>query len=425
MTITIFLVSLLGAMAVGIPIAFALLVSGAILMWHLGMFDAQIIAENVIHGADSYPLLAVPFFLLAGEIMNTGGLSRRLINFAMTLVGHIHGGLGYVTILAALMLAAVSGSAVADAAMLAALLLPMMNAAGHNPSRSAGLVAASSIVAPVIPPSIGFIIFGVTANVSISRLFMAGIAPGVMLGLALCITWWLVSRREDVQPLPRRSLVEVMTALRQALFALGLPVIIIAGLKMGVFTPTEAGVVAAVYALFVSMVIYRELTLAELYKACADAARTSAVVMFLVAAAAVSAWLITVANIPQQVISLLEPLIDNPIILMMAIMVLVMLVGTALDLSPTILILVPVLMPLVKTAGIDPVYFGVLFMINCAIGLITPPVGVVLNTVAGVGKLRMDQVVAGVMPFMIAQFALMFLLVLFPSLVTVPARWFY
>jgi TRAP transporter, DctM subunit len=424
-TITIFLVSLLGAMAVGIPIAFALLVSGAILMWHLGMFDAQIIAENVIHGADSYPLLAVPFFLLAGEIMNTGGLSRRLINFAMTLVGHIHGGLGYVTILAALMLAAVSGSAVADAAMLAALLLPMMNAAGHNPSRSAGLVAASSIVAPVIPPSIGFIIFGVTANVSISRLFMAGIAPGVMLGLALCITWWLVSRREDVQPLPRRSLVEVMTALRQALFALGLPVIIIAGLKMGVFTPTEAGVVAAVYALFVSMVIYRELTLAELYKACADAARTSAVVMFLVAAAAVSAWLITVANIPQQVISLLEPLIDNPIILMMAIMVLVMLVGTALDLSPTILILVPVLMPLVKTAGIDPVYFGVLFMINCAIGLITPPVGVVLNTVAGVGKLRMDQVVAGVMPFMIAQFALMFLLVLFPSLVTVPARWFY
>ncbi|MCO5731559.1 TRAP transporter large permease [Rhizobium sp. SSA_523] len=425
MTITIFLASLLAAMAVGVPIAFALLVSGAILMWHLGMFDAQIIAENVIHGADSYPLLAVPFFLLAGEIMNTGGLSRRLINFAMTLVGHIHGGLGYVTILAALMLAAVSGSAVADAAMLAALLLPMMNAAGHNPARSAGLVAASSIVAPVIPPSIGFIIFGVTANVSISRLFMAGIAPGIMLGVALCLTWWLVSRREDVQPLPRRSQMEVLTAMREALFALGLPVIIIAGLKMGVFTPTEAGVVAAVYALFVSMVLYRELSPAQLYKACSDAARTSAVVMFLVAAAAVSAWLITVANIPQQVISLLEPLIDNPVMLMIAIMVLVMLVGTALDLSPTILILVPVLMPLVKTAGIDPVYFGVLFMINCAIGLITPPVGVVLNTVAGVGKLRMDQVVAGVMPFMIAQFVLMFLLVLFPSLVTVPARWFY
>nr|WP_289852037.1 TRAP transporter large permease subunit [Rhizobium sp. SSA_523] len=416
---------MLAAMAVGVPIAFALLVSGAILMWHLGMFDAQIIAENVIHGADSYPLLAVPFFLLAGEIMNTGGLSRRLINFAMTLVGHIHGGLGYVTILAALMLAAVSGSAVADAAMLAALLLPMMNAAGHNPARSAGLVAASSIVAPVIPPSIGFIIFGVTANVSISRLFMAGIAPGIMLGVALCLTWWLVSRREDVQPLPRRSQMEVLTAMREALFALGLPVIIIAGLKMGVFTPTEAGVVAAVYALFVSMVLYRELSPAQLYKACSDAARTSAVVMFLVAAAAVSAWLITVANIPQQVISLLEPLIDNPVMLMIAIMVLVMLVGTALDLSPTILILVPVLMPLVKTAGIDPVYFGVLFMINCAIGLITPPVGVVLNTVAGVGKLRMDQVVAGVMPFMIAQFVLMFLLVLFPSLVTVPARWFY
>lgn len=195
--------------------------------------------------------------------------------------------------------------------------------------------------------------------------------------------------------------------------------------KMGVFTPTEAGVVAAVYALFVFMVVYREMTFAQLYRAFADAARTSAVVMFLVAAAAVSAWLITVANIPQQVISLLEPLIDSPILLMAAIMFLVMLVGTALDLSPTILILVPVLMPLVKTAGIDPVYFGVLFMINCAIGLITPPVGVVLNTVAGVGRISMDRVVSGVMPFMVAQFALVLLLVLFPQLVTVPARWFY
>ena len=425
MTIAVFIGSLLAAMALGVPIAFALLISGAVLMWQLGMFNAQIIAENVIHGADSYPLLAVPFFLLAGEIMNAGGLSRRLINLAMTLVGHIHGGLGYVTILAAVMMAALSGSAVADAAMLTALLLPMMIAAGHDPARSAGLISASSIIAPVIPPSIGFIIFGVAANVSISRLFMAGIAPGLMLGLALWITWWWLSRREDVKPQPRRSGREVLVALRQASFALVMPVIIIVGLKMGVFTPTEAGVVAAVYAFTVSTFIYRELTLAQLYQAFADAARTSAVVMFLVAAAAVSAWLITVANIPQQVVVLLQPLIDNPILLMTAIMILVMVVGTALDLTPTILILVPVLMPIVKAAGIDPVYFGVMFMINCSIGLITPPVGVVLNTVAGVGRLKMDQVIVGVLPFMLAQFALMFLLVMFPQLVMVPARFFY
>lgn len=425
MTIAIFIGSLLGAMALGVPIAFALLISGAVLMWQLGMFDAQIIAENVIHGANSYPLLAVPFFLLAGEIMNAGGISRRLINLAMALIGHIHGGLGYVTILAAVMMAALSGSAVADAAMLAALLLPMMVAAGHNPARSAGLIAASGIIAPVIPPSIAFIILGVAANVSISRLFMAGIAPGLMLGLALWITWWFLARRERIVPIPRKSMAEVLVALREAAFALVLPVIIIVGLKMGVFTPTEAGVVAAVYALAISTLVYRELTMAQLYEAFADAARTTAVVMLLVAAAAVAAWLITVANIPQQVVSLLEPLIDNPVLLMVAIMILVMLVGTALDITPTILILVPILMPLVKAAGIDPVYFGVVFIINCSIGLITPPVGVVLNTVAGVGGLKMDQVIVGVLPFLLAQFTLMFLLVLFPQLVMVPARLWY
>ena len=425
MTIAIFLVSLLGAMALGIPIAFSLLVSGGLLMWQLGMFNAQIIAENVIHGADSYPLLAIPFFLLAGEIMNAGGLSRRLIALAMALLGHIHGGLGYVTILAAVMMAALSGSAVADAAMLAALLLPMMIAAGHDPARSAGLISASSIIAPVIPPSIGFIIFGVAANVSISRLFMAGIAPGLMLGLVLWFTWWWLARRENVAPQPRRPRAEVLLALREASFALMMPVIIIVGLRMGVFTPTEAGVVAAVYAVAVSTLVYREMSIGKLFQAFEAAARTSAVVMLLVAAAAVAAWLITVANVPQQVVVLLNPLIDNPILLMTAIMVLVMVVGTALDLTPTILILVPVLMPLVKAAGIDPVYFGVMFMINCSIGLITPPVGVVLNTVAGVGKLKMDQVMVGVLPFMLAQFALMFLLVLFPDLVIVPARWFY
>lgn len=425
MTIVVFIGSLLGAMALGVPIAFSLLISGAVLMWQLGMFNAQIIAENVIHGANSYPLLAIPFFLLAGEIMNAGGISRRLINLAMALIGHVKGGLGYVTIMAAVMMAALSGSAVADAAMLAALLLPMMIAAGHNASRSAGLIAASGIIAPVIPPSIAFIIFGVAANVSISRLFMAGIAPGIMLGAALWITWWWLSRREQVVPLPRRSGADALVALREAAFALVLPVIIIVGLKMGVFTPTEAGVVAAVYALFVSTVIYREMKLAQLYQAFADAARTTAVVMFLVAAAAVAAWLITVANIPQQVVSLLDPLIGNPILLMVAIMVLVMLVGTALDITPTILILTPVLMPLVKAAGIDPVYFGVVFIVNCSIGLITPPVGVVLNTVAGVGGLKMDQVIVGVLPFLLAQFALLLLLVLFPQLVIVPASLWY
>jgi len=425
MTLAVFVVSLLAAMAVGIPIAFALLVCGVALMWQLGMLDPQILAQNLINGADSYPLLAVPFFLLAGEIMNVGGLSRRIVHVALVLVGHVRGGLGYVTIVAGCLLAALSGSAVADAAALTTLLLPMMIAAGHDKARAAGLIASTGIIAPVVPPSIGLVVFGVAGNVSISKLFMAGIFPGLMLGLTLWITWWWMVRHETIVSPPRRPLRDLVAAVRDAGWALVLPVIIIVGLKFGVFTPTEAGVVAAVYALFVSTVVYRELRLSQLYRVFVAAARTTSLVMLLVAAAAVSAWLITVANIPGQLVGLLQPLLDSPRLLMAAIMVVVMIVGTALDLSPTILIMTPVLMPLVKAAGIDPVYFGVLFMINNAIGLVTPPVGVVLNTVAGVGKVSMDDVTRGVVPFMIAQFALMFLMVLFPQLVKVPASWFY
>src|SRR6476620_4527998 len=256
MTITIFLGALLGAMALGVPIAFSLLITGAALMWHLNMFDAQILAQNTLEGANSFPLLAVPFFMLAGEIMNAGGLSRRIVQFAMALVGHVRGGLGYVGIMASL-----SGSAVADAAALAALLLPMMNRAGYDTARSAGLLSSASIIAPIIPPSIGFVVFGVAANVSISKLFMAGIAPGLMLGAALWVTWWLLVRKEKIEAAPRASRAEVLKSLKDATFALVLPAIVVVGLKFGVFTPTEAAVVAAMYALFVSTVIYKELKL--------------------------------------------------------------------------------------------------------------------------------------------------------------------
>jgi tripartite ATP-independent transporter DctM subunit len=424
MTVFIFLGSLLGAMALGIPIAYSLLMSGVALMWHLDLFDAQILAQNVINGADSFPLLAVPFFMLAGEIMNVGGLSRRIIQLAMTLVGHRRGGLGYVAILAACLMAALSGSAVADTAALAALLLPMMVSAGHDRARAGGLIASAGIIAPIIPPSISFVIFGVAANLSISKLFLAGIAPGLMMGLAIAVTWFWVARREATTPPPKATRADMLVALRQSTWALLLPVIVLVGLKMGVFTPTEAAVVAAVYALFVATVVYREMKISQLYEVFVSAAKTTAVIMFLVAAAMVSAWLITVADLPSKMVALLEPFIDSPTLLLLAIMVLMIAIGTAMDVTPTILILTPVLMPVIKAAGIDPIYFGVLFIMNTAIGMITPPVGTVLNVVAGVGKMKMDEVTRGVLPFMVAEFAVMFLLVFFPALVTVPAKWF-
>lgn len=423
MTIFVFLGALLAAMALGMPIAYALLLSGVALMLHLDMFDAQILAQNVINGADSFPLLAVPFFMLAGEIMNVGGLSRRIVKLALTLVGHKRGGLGFVTIVAACLLAALSGSAVADTAALAALLLPMMVKAGHDKARAGGLIASAGIIAPVIPPSIGFVIFGVAANVSIGKLFLAGIVPGLLMGLSIAIAWWWVAKRENIEPPPKASWAERIKALRESTWALMLPVIVLVGLKFGVFTPTEAAVVAAVYALLVSTLVYRELKWHQLTAVFVTAAKTTSVIMFLVAAAMVSAWLITVADIPSKMIELLEPLLDHPTLLLIAIMLLVIAVGTAMDMTPTILILTPVLMPVVKAAGIDPVYFGVLFIMNNAIGLITPPVGTVLNVVAGVGKMKIDEVTRGVLPFMAAQLIVMFLLVLFPSIVIVPARW--
>jgi tripartite ATP-independent transporter DctM subunit len=424
MTIFVFLGSLIGCMAIGMPIAYALILCGVALMLHLDIFDAQIIATNIINGADSFPLMAVPFFMLAGEIMNTGGLSRRIVTFAMALVGHVRGGLGYVTVLAGCILAAVSGSAVADAAALSALLVPMMVAAGHDKARSGGLVAAAGIIGPVIPPSIGFVLFGVAGGLSITKLFLAGIFPGLLLGLSLTITWWWLMRNEELVTQQRKNIREVGQALIDGFWALILPGIIIFGLKLGVFTPTEAAVVAAVYALFVSVFIYRELKPKQLYFVFLGAARTTGVIMFLVAASLVSAWLITVAELPDKIVYLLNPFMDSPILLMFVMMFLVFLIGGPMDMTPTILILTPILLPVAKKAGIDPIYFGVLFIINNAIGLITPPVGTVLNVVCGVSKLKMDELIKGVWPFLIAESFILVLLILFPSLVIVPAKWF-
>ncbi|NBE06754.1 TRAP transporter large permease subunit [Paragemmobacter ruber] len=422
MTLVLFLAVLFLGILIGLPIAFALLLASVALMLQLDSFNPDILAQGLVNGVDSFPLLAIPFFLVAGEVMSRGGLSTRIVALAMTLVGHRRGGLGYVAIITSIVLAGLSGSAVADAAALVSILYPMMRNAGYPEGRSLGLLGSGGIIAPIIPPSLPLILMGVAGNISIGKLFMAGIAPGLMMGLTLMLVWRYMMRNEEIATLPRASRAERLAALKDGFWALLLPVIIIGGIRSGAFTPTEAAVVAAVYAILVSLFIYRSVTWSMLYDVLLSSARSTAMVMFLVGAAMVASWLITVAQLPQQLGVLLAPLIDNPRLLMLVIMLIVFAVGMVMDLAPTILILVPLFMPLVTMAGIDPVYFGLMFVLNCSIGLLTPPVGTVLNVICGVAKVNMSTAVRGVTPFVAAYTVLLGLFILFPELITIPAE---
>ena len=419
----IFLLGMLIFMGIGVPLAFALLLTGASMAYALGFWDTQLFAQNLVAGVDSFPLLAIPFFILAGELMNVGGISARIIAMAQAWVGHIKGGLGLVVIGAAVLMASMSGSALADTASLATILLPMMRQSGYPLDKSAGLIASGGIIAPIIPPSMPFVVYGVTTDTSISSLFLSGIVPGLIMGVGLLIAWHVVVRKTN---LPAGTPLPVMERLRttgRAFFALLMPVIIIGGMKTGLFTPTEAAVVASAYALTIAMLIHREMTWVQLHGVLVRAARTTAIVMFLVAGAQVASYMVTLADLPATLTDWLGTLVEHPRLLMALMMVALVVIGTALDLTPTILIMAPVMLPIAVKAGIDPVYFGLMFVLNGAIGLITPPVGTVLNVVAGVGRMRLEQVVRGVNPYLLTYLAILALFVVFPQIVTAPVAW--
>ena len=419
----VFSIGMLVLMGIGMNMGLALVLTGAGMAWVLNFWDTQLLAQNLVAGVDSFPLLAVPFFILAGELMNSGGISRRIIDMAQAWVGHIRGGLGYVAIGAAVLMASMSGSALADTAALATILLPMMRQQGYPMHTSAGLIASGGIIAPIIPPSMPFVIYGVTTNTSISALFVSGIVPGLLMGVGLLFTWRYVLRGitlPEGTPMPMSDRIKTTA---HAFWAMLMPVIIIGGMKTGVFTPTEAAVVAAFYALVVALYVHREMKPAAIYGVLLRAAKTTSVVMFLCAGAQVASYMITLADLPSVLTAWLGPLVNNPRVLMAVMMVLLVLIGTALDLTPTILIFAPVMLPVAVKAGIDPVYFGLMFILNGAIGLITPPVGTVLNVVAGVGRMSMHNVIRGVNPFLFTYVLLLALLTVFPEIVTMPVKW--
>lgn len=424
MTLVVFLAALVGGILIGVPICFSLMFSGVCMMLFLNGFNTQILSQNLFSGADSFSMMAVPFFVLTGELMNRGGITKRIVNFANALVGHVRGGLGYVSILAILLFASIMGSAVASTAALGVILIPMMVRAGYNRDRSTALVAAGNILSPIMPPSVPMIIFGVQAGVSVTKLFMGGIAPAVYLSAALCLVWFFIAKKDNLPTAPRQSLKEIVKALLEGIWALLLPVLILVGLRSGMFTATEAGVICVAYALIVGIFVYREFKVSMLMDCLVSAAKSSAVIMFLAAAAMVSSWMMTVANIPATVTALLTPFLNTPTLLMFVICLLVLLVGTSMDVTPTIMILTPVLLPAIKAAGIDPAYFGVVFIIVTVMGLLTPPVGTVLNVACGAGRINMQRIVKSIWPFLIAEAVVLLLMVLFPQIVTMPMNFF-
>lgn len=419
----VFIASLAVFIVLGVPIAFVLVLCAFTLMIYLGHTDMTILTQNMVMGTNNAALLAVPFFMLAGEIMAKGGLSERIVNFCNVVVGRVRGGLGYVAILASMIFAGLSGSAVADAAALGGILIPLMVKNGYNVNRSAGVVASGSVIAPIIPPSIPMIVLCTATNLSIGKMFMAGLVPGIILGLALMICWKIIVVKDGYTDKVVYSKEEAKKIVWTSLPALFMPVLIVGGIRMGIFTPTEAGAFAVVYAFLISIFVYKEMKLADVPHVFLEGAKSTGIVMLIVAAASAVGWLITVAQIPTLVVKVLQPLIAHPLILMLAINVFLFIMGMIMDLTPNVLIFGPILVPVVVAAGIDPIYFGVIMVLNLTIGLITPPVGTVLYLGCSIARISFPEMVKGVMPFLLTEVIMLFMFIFFPALVEVPMSW--
>jgi tripartite ATP-independent transporter DctM subunit len=412
----IFLAVLFAGIALGVPISFGLGLAALVL---LVVMDANlaVLVEQGVRGVNSFPLLAIPFFILVGELMSTGGLARRLVAFAQALVGFISGGLGQVNVAASMFFGGISGSAVADASAIGGMMIPGMKREGYTAGHATAITVSSAVIGIIIPPSIPLILYGIVTETSISELFIAGIVPGVLIGLALMVTTYLTARRYPGASRRAFSVREVAVTFRGAFLGLALPVIIVGGILGGVFTATEAAVVAAFYSLVVSMFVYREITPKQLWPILIRTGRTTGMVLFLLAMAMSVAFLLTTAQVPRDLVLAVEGVSTDTYVVLALLCTLLLVVGLVMDLTPAMVVLAPIMAPIALSVGVPAVYFGVIMSLVLGIGLITPPVGTVLYVGCGVGRVTMPELMRNMPPFYVALVVVLGLLLAFPQLV--------
>jgi C4-dicarboxylate transporter DctM subunit len=414
----LFLIFFLLMILLGVPVAFVLGGTGiAIMIWQ-GIFNPVSVSHIMYQGLDSFPFLAVPFFMLAGSVMEEAQITKRLMDFAYSLVGRFRGGLAHVAILVAMIFAAMCGSAVATAAAVGALLLPTMNARGYDRGFSAALIASGGAIGPIIPPSIPMIIYAVIAGVSVERMFLGGVVPGVMFGVSLMLYSTYVAKRDNLaKETEKLDFSTFIKNLKSASLPLFLPVIILGGIFSGLFTATESSVMAVVYALFLGLVVYRSIKVTALPRVFLSACRNTAIIMFILSCCAVLNWVLTSQQIPQQIASAILASSSNPTLVMMMVMGLVLILGCFMDALAIILLLSPLCLVVMKDLGIDPVFFGVLLVVNVCVGALTPPVGTCLFVASKVGDVSLVRTSKAVIPMVALACLVMILCVLFPDLV--------
>jgi C4-dicarboxylate transporter DctM subunit len=413
---TMLVVSFIAMALIGVPVAYALCLSVSAVLYFYMDLPQVLITHNMFSGIDSFSFMAVPFFMLAGAFMSAGGVTKRLVDVAQAMVGSFTGGLAQAVAVAGMFFAAISGSSAATTAAIGSTMVNEMERKGYRRELATGIVAAAGTVGIVIPPSITFVVYGVIANVSIGDLFMGGVLPGILMGLAMCFMGWFIAKKEGIPPEGHFSVIHLLKTIKDAFWAMMTPVIIIGGIYGGIFTPTEAAAVAAVYGIVVGLFVYKELKLADFPEIVFKAVIGSTLIMFLVGAAKVFGWMMTNLQIPHHVGEAVVALTTSPVVFMMIMNVLLLILGTLVNASAAVVILTPIFLPVAETLGIDPLFFGVVMVVNLAIGCITPPVGLDLFVASAITKVPLEKVMKATTPYLLALIATLVVITLVPQI---------